>query len=238
MIPVSRVSHATFETPDLERQIEYYSRVMGLSLLSKSAKHVIFGGPAGQEVISFVAGDTNKCVSLTFQTHPNVDFSAIAKQLEKNGLASQKRSDITPFIREAMAFTDPKGTQIELFSEHGPTPIPRLTSGISPLKLGHVAFSVPSAKLITDFYVETLGFRVSDWIEDLFAFLRCGPDHHTVNFLNGADTFMHHIAYELKDWAHLLTACEVLGREKQPIIWGPGRHRVRAQHLCLLPRPR
>ena len=33
------------------------------------------------------------------------------------------------------------------------------------------------------FYTDVLGFRVSDWRDETFAFLRCGPDHHTVNFV-------------------------------------------------------
>ena len=32
------------------------------------------------------------------------------------------------------------------------------------------------------FYTEVLGFRVSDWQADFFAFLRCGRDHHPFAF--------------------------------------------------------
>jgi catechol 2,3-dioxygenase-like lactoylglutathione lyase family enzyme len=226
MIPVRRLSHAVFESADVPRQAEYYSRVMGLSVLSQTVKQAVMGGPAGQELIIFEAGSSNRCLRLAFQVDPAVDMAAIAACLKQADIRSEPRSDISPYISQALVFTDPKGTEIELFREHDLTPLPARTSGIAPLKLGHIAFSVPSAHNMSEFYAGVLGFRVSDWIEDKFVFMRCGPDHHTVNFLNGATTFMHHIAYELKDWAHVLTACEVLGREKRPIIWGPGRHRV------------
>ena len=55
-------------------------------------------------------------------------------------------------------------------------------------------------------------------------FMRCGPDHHTVNFVRGKRTQMHHIAFELKDWAQIQSACDFLGCKNIPIIWGPGRH--------------
>jgi hypothetical protein len=29
------------------------------------------------------------------------------------------------------------------------------------------------------------GFRISDWIEDRFVFIRCGYEHHSVNFARG-----------------------------------------------------
>jgi hypothetical protein len=65
---------------------------------------------------------------------------------------------------------------------------------------------------------------VSDWIEDWFVFMRCGPDHHTINFVRGKRTQMHHVAFELKDWPQVQSACDFLGSKKIPIIWGPGRH--------------
>jgi catechol 2,3-dioxygenase len=77
---------------------------------------------------------------------------------------------------------------------------------------------------MSEFYQKVLGFRVSDWVEDFFAFLRCGPDHHTVNFLTGKKTQMHHIAFEVKDFAQIQNACELLGQKSIPIIWGPLRH--------------
>lgn len=226
MIPVRRISHAVFESPDLMRQAEYYSRVMGFSVLSQNRTRVVLGGPAGQEAIIFETGKSNRCLRLAFQVDPALDLDALTAGLKRAGIGWERRSDIGPYIAQAVAFTDPKGTEIELFREHRVSPIPAFAGGIGPMKLGHIAFAVPSAKDISNFYADVLGFRVSDWIEDKFVFMRCGPDHHTVNFLNGPSTFMHHIAYELKDWAHVLTACDILGREKRPIIWGPGRHRV------------
>jgi hypothetical protein len=54
--------------------------------------------------------------------------------------------------------------------------------------------------------------------------MRCGPDHHTVNFFHGPDAKLHHMAFELKDFMHLQNACELMGQRKVPILWGPLRH--------------
>ena len=35
MIGVKKISHATYETPDLDQQIEYYTDVLGLTLVAK-----------------------------------------------------------------------------------------------------------------------------------------------------------------------------------------------------------
>ena len=102
------------------------------------------------------------------------------------------------------------------------------------LKLGHVAFVTPEPKALAEFYEKVLGFRVSDWIGDFFVFMRCNADHHSVNFIHGKSAKMHHIAYELRDFSHLQTACDLFGERKIPIIWGPVRlgpgHNVAAFH--------
>ena len=65
---------------------------------------------------------------------------------------------------------------------------------------------------------------MSDWVEQFFVFMRCGPDHHTVNFLKSERSRMHHFAFELRDAAHLIASCDVLGQENLDIVWGPVRH--------------
>ena len=148
----------------------------------------------------------------------------MAKKLSADGIKSELRSDPVPGIGKVLAFNDPKGTTIELFQEWKYLGAHHQCFGAGPLKLGHIAYVVEDPQAMADFYCRVLGFRVSDWIEDFFVFLRCNPDHHTVNFIRGAKPKMHHIAFEMKDFAHMQHACELLGVRKIPINWGPVRH--------------
>ncbi len=90
-----------------------------------------------------------------------------------------------------------------------------------PLKLGHVAYRVDDVQKTVKFYCDVLGFRVSDWRADNFAFLRCNADHHTVNFVYDAEPQLHHIAFEVKDWAEIQRAAEMLASTRS--IWSGGR---------------
>jgi len=74
------------------------------------------------------------------------------------------------------------------------------------------------------FYTEVLGFRVSDWHGDYFAFLRCGTDHHTVNFVYNEKPQLHHIAFEVRDWSELHRAADFLASKGVHLVWGPQRH--------------
>ena len=121
-------------------------------------------------------------------------------------------------------FKDAKGTPVEIFAEYTFARRERKPGTIQPLKLGHVAYRCHDVQKVVRFYEEHLGFRVSDWRGTAFAFMRCGVDHHTVNFVIDEEQKLHHIAFEVKDWGEMHRAAEHLARHDIRLVWGPGRH--------------
>ena len=235
MIKALRIGHATFETPDLAKAIEHYTQVIGLALAGRDGKRAYLATKMGQLAIELQHGTQRRCSKLSFEVAPNADFADMRKELQRHGIAGEERSDSNPGLPKVLSFQDPKGTIIELFCEwrsvgNHPQPV----AGVGALKLGHVAFAVTDPKPMAEFYQKVLGFRVSDWIGDFFVFLRCNADHHAVNFITAKNVNMHHIAWEMKDGAHLQNACDLFGERKIPIIWGPVRlgpgHNVAAFH--------
>jgi catechol 2,3-dioxygenase-like lactoylglutathione lyase family enzyme len=178
----------------------------------------------GDLAVLLEKGGQARCSRIAFQVDPDTDFSDIRKGLESEGVQAKERSDAAPGIPKMVSFEDPKGTLLEVFAEQTPISKNQAVAGIGPLKLGHLAFCVDDPKKYVDYYAKVLGFRISDWIQDWFAFMRCGADHHTVNFVRGQRNQMHHIAFELKDWAQVQSACDFLGGKDINLIWGPGRH--------------
>ena len=234
MIKVRRIGHATFETPDLHRLIDYHTHVTGLALVGRDADHAFFAAKTGQVVIELRRAAQARCAKLSFEVAAGEDFGSMARRLSEHGLKSERRSDSAPGITDVLAFRDPKGTEIELFKEWQSIGRGQSVTGIGVLKLGHIAFCVDDPKPISDFYAQVLGFKVSDWIDDFFVFMRCNADHHTVNFITGPHGTMHHIAFELRDFSHLQNACDLFGQKDIKIVWGPVRlgpgHNVAAFH--------
>jgi catechol 2,3-dioxygenase-like lactoylglutathione lyase family enzyme len=224
MIKVRQISHATFETPDLEAQIEHYTKVTGLVVAAREKDRALLTSKVGQLVIQLKRGERARCAKLAFHVTPNSDFGEMSRFLTTQGIKIEERSDDIPGMPKLLAFEDIKGTTIELLSEWRHLTPSQSTAGVSPFKLGHVAFVVPDVHAVADFYQRILGFRVSDWIEDVFVFMRCNPDHHTLNFVRGKSTSMHHFAFQLRDFSHLENGCDVLSQNRIPIIWGPLRH--------------
>lgn len=225
MIQAKRIGHATFTTPDIDRQIDYYRQVVGLGVASREANRAFLASPTGQLSVVLEKGSEAACTRIAFEVSPSLSIADMTKALAADGLKAEERSDAIPGMAKTLAFTDIKGTIVELFSEwsflNGEAPA---AGSVMPNKLGHLAYVTPSPQDALEFYTKVLGFRLSDWIGDYFVFLRCGADHHTVNFIRGPSSRMHHMAFEVKDTSQLTAACDVLGRKNVEIIWGPVRH--------------
>jgi catechol-2,3-dioxygenase len=224
MLQVKRAGHSTLTTADIERMIDYFTRIVGLSLVAREKNRAVLATKSGLEAIVLERGTAVDAPRLSFQVAPDSDLGEVASRLNKLGLKSERRSDITPGISEAIAFDDPKGTTIEIYSDLRFAPEDNTFTGVMPLKFGHIAYQCPDVQGIVKFYCEVLGFRVSDWRSDFFAFLRCSRDHHTVNFLRNDKAAIHHIAFEVRDWSDIKRACDMLARNDIKLTWGPIRH--------------
>src|SRR3984885_13266889 len=224
MLQIKRAGPSTRTTPDIERTIDYFTRIVGLSLAAREKNRAILATKSGVEAIVLERGGAVDAPRLSFQVAPGSDLGEVASRLKKLGLKSERRSDITPGIGEAVAFTDPKGTTIEIFSDFRFAPEDNTFTGVMPIKFGHIAYQCPDVKGMVQFYCDVLGFKVSDWRSDYFAFLRCSRDHHTVNFLRNDTASIHHIAFEVRDWSDIKRACDMRARNKTTLTWGPIRH--------------
>ncbi len=223
MIKVRRIGHATFETPDLDRLIDYHTQVTGLALVARETDRAFLAARTGQLAVEAVRADAPRCAGLSFEVAGDEDFADMARRLAAHGVKSELRSDGIPGTPQVLSFQDPKGTAIQIFKEWSCVGADEAVGGVGPLKLGHVAFFVPDPKAISEFYATVLGFKVSDWIGDFFVFMRCNADHHAVNFIRGDKAGIHHMAFELRDFSHLQTSCDLFGQKDIPIIWGPVR---------------
>jgi catechol 2,3-dioxygenase-like lactoylglutathione lyase family enzyme len=193
-------------------------------LSARDGGRAFLASKTGLLTIALEQGRARSLKRISFEVGGDADFPDMARKLAAEGVEGKVRSDATPGIGKVLAFDDPKGTTIELFTQWSYLGAHHQVLGAGPLKLGHIAYAVADPKAMADFYCRVLGFRVSDWVEDYFVFLRCNPDHHTINFVRGAQTRMHHIAFEMKDFAHIQDACELLALRRMPINWGPVRH--------------
>jgi catechol-2,3-dioxygenase len=226
MIRVRKISHASYEMPDIERQLEYYTEILGLTLVDRYADATYLASTVDHHSVVLRKATQTQCTRIGFQIAPDADLGEFEKQTRAHGIKTERKKDPEPGIADMVSFEDPKGTVMEVFKPGSPASQKYPVRGIVPHKLGHVAFHVTDVKHVTKFYCDVLGFRESDWMGDFFSFLRCGPDHHTINLMNTGSNRHFHTAFELRDWGHLQTACDYLSLNGYKLLWGPGRHGI------------
>ena len=179
MIRVSKIAHAAYETPDLAQQTEYYTDIIGLTLAAQEKDGVYLASTVDHHSIVLRKGSQAQCARIGFQIPPSADLDAFEKQVAGHGIATERRKDPEPSIKDMLVFADPKGTVMEVFKRDAFSHQKFQSKGIVPYKLGHVAFHVTDVKHGTKFYCDVLGFRESDWMADFFSSaLRTRSPHH------------------------------------------------------------
>src|SRR6478736_6388098 len=222
MLQVKRIGHATLTTPDLARQLDYYTRVLGLCTVAREKNRAILATKPGQEAIVLEHGDRPAGVRLAFQVAPGSDLGELSARLSKAGLKSETRSDITPGIAQAIVFADPKGTSVEVFSDYSFAKDDGADTGIMPRKLGHVAFHTPDVAGTVKFYCDMLARKdiklfwgpIRHLIGHNIAIYHKNPDGITVEFFTDLDQ-MHdeELGYfEPRAWHQ--------DRPQRPKVWG------------------
>lgn len=226
MTQVGRLVYATFDTPDVAGTVAYHRDVLGLAVVRDGEDAAELTCGLDHHSVALRRSERTGLAAIGLQLAAGSDLGEVARELREAGTAVELKTDAEPGVAELLEVTDPEGNTLNLFTEIETASAPAPRQGVAPRKLGHICVRASDTPALTRWYEEQLGFSWSDWIGDFFAFVRCGSDHHTLNFLRGEQSgnVLHHIAYELRDMTHVQTACDVLSATDHPLVWGPGRH--------------
>ena len=94
---------------------------------------------------------------------------------------------------------------------------------VQPRKLGHVVLGSTDQESSQKLFTEGLGFKISDTVPGLAAFMRCSTDHHNVLVQQAPLAFLHHTSWQVNDIDEVgRGATMMLGKD-------PARHVVGAE---------
>ncbi|WP_433786193.1 VOC family protein [Actinomycetospora sp. CA-101289] len=222
-VRVSKLGYVGFETPDVERLVEYYTHVLDFVLVEGDTHGAFLTTGADHHCVVVTEGGTRARQVVGYEIWEDLD--AAARRLEEAGYATERRSDVGPGTPDVLVLEEPgTGVPLHLVTAQDPSGADGFTP-LRPTKLGHVAAYTPELAGIQGFYQDLLGFRWSDTVGDFFVFLRCNADHHAANFMASTKySGMHHVAYEMRDPNHLISMLDHLARHSYRLHWGPGRH--------------
>jgi 2,3-dihydroxybiphenyl 1,2-dioxygenase len=128
-----------------------------------------------------------------------LEASEVDVAAEPQTLADTRR------VRALISFHDPAGNRLEAFygAEIDDTPFSpgRSISGFrtGPLGLGHAVLTVENIDAVMPFYVDLLGFGLSDYMQKPFRayFFHINARHHSLALIETGRNGMHHLMVEL-----------------------------------------
>jgi 2,3-dihydroxybiphenyl 1,2-dioxygenase len=162
-------------------------------------------------------------------------LDALAARLEAAGvevtaepqtLADNRR------VRAMISFHDPAGNRLEAFygAEIDETPFRpgRSISGFrtGPLGLGHAVLTVENIDAVMPFYVDLLGFGLSDYMQKPFRayFFHVNARHHSLALIESGRNGMHHLMVELFSLDDVGQSYDVALSEPDRVNVTLGRH--------------
>jgi catechol-2,3-dioxygenase len=96
-----------------------------------------------------------------------------------------------------------------------------------PRKLGHLVLGSLDVDASGRFFERGIGFKLSDSIKGIGAFLRCSNDHHNLLLQKSPVQFLHHTSWQVEDVDEIgLGAQALLTKDPARHVWGFGRHHV------------
>ncbi|HSQ00558.1 MAG TPA: VOC family protein, partial [Candidatus Dormibacteraeota bacterium] len=109
---------------------------------------------------------------------------------------------------------------------------------VRPRKLGHVVFGSTDLEASQRFFIDGIGFKVSDSIPGLGAFLRCSTDHHNLLVQAAPVPLLHHTSWQVDDVDEVgRAATAMLARDPGRHVWGLGRHHIGSNFFWYLKDP-
>ncbi len=251
-VKVHRLAHVGLWANDVASLSHFYRHVLGFDLRS-TGNGTIDPGVELEQARAFLSlGEEYHSLDLFSDTRPNVgngrsafsrtrlhhlafevdtdaELAALAARLSLSGIeVAVDTRDGDSELGDTLWFNDPDGNRIEISvtpeESFAQAPvIAQRRARIRPHSLQHVALSTPQLEAMVEFYTESLGFDISDWLLRECAWLRCNTDHHTLTLMQGKRD-VEHVGYSIFNGSELLTWADYLSRHQVPILWGPGRH--------------
>ncbi|MFH8388518.1 VOC family protein [Streptomyces sp. NPDC018036] len=254
VIKVADLAWLEFEKPDLDRAA-VFARDFGFAIAARTERELWLRGTfAGSPCMVIRRGQTSRFIGPAFRAAERSDLDRLAR-----ATGSAVRDIGVPGGGQSIALLDPSGFPVRVV--HGAEQLPALPEQ-QPLllnsgtehrrtnaaqrpprepsriqRLGHVVLETRLFARALDWYLNTLGMIVSDFLfldgqrerGPTMAFIRCDQDglavdHHTLAMHLGPGNGYVHSAYQVTDLDSIAAGGEYLAERGYQRCWGIGRH--------------
>jgi catechol 2,3-dioxygenase-like lactoylglutathione lyase family enzyme len=228
MSRVTEIRYVGYGVPDLEAERAFYRDKWGLREVAARDGMVYFAAEGHDElyVVRLRPSEVKRVDIIALAVDNRADVNALFDKVKAAGarIVFEPRDLDQLGGGYGFRFFSPDGLPFEISSDvaRGTAREMRRWEGI-PQKISHIVMHSPDHHAAVRFFTDVLGFKVSDWLGDFMAFLRCNEWHHRVAFLPGPPC-LNHVAYDMLGVDDMMRGVSRLRKQDVEIKWGPGRH--------------
>lgn len=243
-----RLTSIVIGVPDVAATAAYYEE-FGLTPLGGGR----FATADGGEQLALVAAPQRRLIELGVGVDDPDDLARVAGSLNRLGIGSERTptslvaADAGTGARVVLRVAD---RIVQQCAEATPANRPGrnhrtqradaiLREGrVRPRKLGHVVLGTTDLEASQRFFIDGVGFKVSDSVAGLASFLRCSTDHHNLLVQPAPVAFLHHTSWQVDDVDEIGRGAKaMLAADPGRHVWGLGRHHIGSNFFWYLKDP-
>jgi 2,3-dihydroxybiphenyl 1,2-dioxygenase len=234
-MPIQALGYAGFGSTDLDDWRQFGTGLVGLQAVERNASLLAFRMDDRKQRIVIDRAMPDGARFFGWEVADAADLEALAARLEKHQVHVTAEPQALADARRVgglISFRDPAGNRLEAFygAEVDETPFSpgRSISGFrtGPLGLGHAVLTIENIDAVMPFYVDLLGFRLSDYMMKPFRafFFHINARHHSLALIETGKNGMHHLMVELFSLDDVGQSYDVAMSQQERVSVTLGRH--------------
>jgi len=243
-----RLTSITIGVPQVAPVAAYYEE-FGLTVTASGGLATTDGG----EQLRLVAAPRRRLLELGIGADDADDLARVATSLARLDVSVDRTPDAVVAVdpgtdvRVVVGIAPRLGQAGTVVATNGPGHTGRANeraaavlreAPVRPRKLGHVVVGSTDLARSQRFFVDGIGFKVSDTVKGLAAFLRCSTDHHNLLVQPAPFPLLHHTSWQVDDVDEIGRGAHALiAKEPTRHVWGLGRHHIGSNYFWYLKDP-
>lgn len=232
---ITSLGYIGINSTRVEDWSRYATRLLGMQLVDRGAQVRAFRMDDRKQRLVVTGAEDDGLGFMGWEVPDASALDALASRLENAGVPVEVASKALcdeRFVTQMIRFRDPEGNVIEVF--HGPqiTDDPfepgRSISGFKTgaLGMGHAVLKAANVDALIPFYVDLLGFKISDYIRTPFPiyFFHCNSRHHSFAMAGVGAQGFHHFMVEYQMLDDVGQGHDLAQQEKDRLAFTLGRH--------------
>src|SRR5689334_4936510 len=210
---------------DLAKSVRFYCDVWGLTeVVSEPGVVHLRGTGVEHHVLTLREHPEARLLAVHMSARDRDAVEALAHRADAFGTRIEGLGELSAHAGGGFGFRfkSPDGLPLSISSDVRAHPDAAVDRS-RPTKISHVVLNSATTDDQVNYFVDVLGFRLSD-SSHMMEFLRCSSDHHSMAIFRNKGPSLNHVAYEMPNIDGLMRGAGRMKESGFNIEWGVGRH--------------